>query len=129
VRGSIVSKPVERWCVLVDAATNTYLPYSDQVNEQLQTQFGGSIKLGNLIISLAEMQELNIESKVTRPIIKGTWFWQANDGSWSPYTKELAEKLEDAFQKRAFIRNINVNTGKRIRQVTQFNDGTFKQFR
>jgi len=57
------------------------------------------LQVGTLQFDLKEYKEIRsgIFNK-NLDILRGTWFWQENDGSWVPYDHTTAESLEKAAQ-------------------------------
>jgi len=77
-------------------------------------------------------KKIELFKKNKRPIIRGTWFWRANDGSYTPYENTIADLLEMTFQKNSFVNNFIITDPKnksKKRRITQFTDGTFRQYR
>jgi len=108
VKGPTGSKPVAHWFVQ-DLTTKRFFPYSDVQNAELETHFaqysGGVVTIGDLKIDLSKHEEIDtvhkhLFSHITRPIVRGTWFWQDNDEKWYPYDDTTAAILEMAFQKK-----------------------------
>jgi len=137
VKGPTSTKPVSHWFVL-DQMTKKFVPYSDEDNDVLENHFirwnGGVVSIREFKMDLTKNEEINTVQKylfqfVTRPIVRGTWFWQDDDAKWYPYDTTTAAILEKAYQRKEFNRNVDISEGKKVRYVSQFPDGSFRQFR
>jgi len=131
------SKPKPHW-FCQDLNTKKWIPYSDEDSDMLEDQFfrfgGGTVVIRELKIDISKREEVNTQKKhiihhIARPILRGTWYWQEDDNSWIPYDEATAATLEKAIQNNEFNKNVNISDGKKVRYVTQFTDGTFRQFR
>jgi len=125
------TRPVPHWFVCIDSKNQRYLPYTNHISYLIEDKFDGDIQVDKYVkINKSRKLEINTKNNTSRSIVRGTWFWQADDGSWSPYEEKHATKLEEAYQKGAFENNVKISTpdGK-VRWVAQIHDGSFKQFR
>jgi len=89
-------------------------------------------------INFELMEEINYQKNsyiffpLKSHILRATWFWRDDTGNFSPYPRDIADRLEN-FMDNAWFKNsqnrIDVSLGKKMRHVVQFSDGTFRQYR
>eukprot|EP01123_Difflugia_compressa_P000391 TRINITY_DN10475_c0_g1_i1.p1 TRINITY_DN10475_c0_g1~~TRINITY_DN10475_c0_g1_i1.p1 ORF type:complete len:310 (+),score=54.93 TRINITY_DN10475_c0_g1_i1:54-932(+) len=137
-KGNIMTKPVAHWFVQ-DQTTKKFVPYSNEDSELIEKHFsqwgGGILTIREFLkIDTTKNEEVNMSQRslfsyLTRPILRGTWFWQDDDYLWYPYDTSTATILEKAFQENKFHENVCIAEGKKVRFVTQFPDGSFRQYR
>jgi hypothetical protein len=46
-----------------------------------------------------------------------------------PYSEEISTHLESSYHNNLFTKNVSFSMGKKVRYVSQFPDGSFKQYR
>jgi len=124
------TRPIPHWFVCIDLKNQRYLPYTDRISNLIEDKYEGDIQIDkNYKINKTRKLEINLKNNSTRSIVRGTWFWQADDGSWSPYEEKFAIQLEEAYQKNAFESNVKLSSDGKVRWVARIHDGSFKQFR
>jgi len=88
----------------------------------------GQILNGQSKVDFTKMVEKSAVKKgVKRALMRGVWFYQEDDGSWSPYDAYCSQLLEKEYQTGTFSK-VNVSD-KPPRWVISFADGSYKQFR
>jgi len=141
VKGPVTTEPVPRWFVQ-DLTTKKWIPYDNGVNNEIETQFSsygsGAVTIlnGAYKIDLSVREEINLNKKhlfgfEKRPVIRGTWFWKADDQkNWYPYSEEICVILEIAFKDSTFSsgNKVDISEKKKIRYVVE-EDGQFHQYR
>jgi len=136
-------EPEPHWFVY-DAEKDRWHEYDNHTNNLIEgafknQNFGGSIEIMSKTykLDMTNREEINLSKKhlfggfERRAVTRGTWFWQANDGTWAPYTEEIAVLLERHFQEGKFDdgQKFHWNKKKKNRWV-QFDETTgFRQYR
>lgn len=132
---SLHTQPAPVWYFI---ANEKYHPYPDDISHEIESQFTKwkttrvaptILNLGGHVIDL--VRGVDIESgakkRKEREMLRGTWFWQDDDGGWIPYSEDQATTLETRFLSGNFGR-VEV-CAKPPRFVVQLKPGEFKQYR
>jgi hypothetical protein len=134
----LLTKPKSYWFYQDIYATKNWIPYPQNENYLIEQQFetygGGTLTINEFKIDISAREQVNTIKRhiihyETKPMVRGTWFWEGDDLSMIPYSEEISSHLERAYQKNLFTKNVSFNMGKKVRYVSQFPDGSFKQYR
>eukprot|EP01120_Amphizonella_sp_Union-15-10_P007836 TRINITY_DN2696_c0_g1_i5.p1 TRINITY_DN2696_c0_g1~~TRINITY_DN2696_c0_g1_i5.p1 ORF type:complete len:1420 (+),score=325.81 TRINITY_DN2696_c0_g1_i5:55-4314(+) len=108
-----------------------WVKYSKKDSDKIEAAFQSqqptvTILDGVYQINIPLRTQIKLSTKFERKVLRGTWFWRENNGTYYPFAEESAEKLEQSFLKQIF--NVEIETDK-LRQCVIYEDGTGKQFR
>ena len=77
-----------------------------QLKGQCRVEFG----LGQYPAVLAERKQYNHDTGTHRELLRGSWYFQRNDGTLCPYPEDVAEVLEVRFLLLALLSHFMVLT-------------------
>jgi len=135
---SLITKPKPYWYFQDIYETKNWFPFPQNENHLIESQFeeygGGVIQINEFRVDISKREQVNTIKRhiihfETKPILRGTWFWEDDLGNMIPYTEEICAILEGAYQNNQFNRNVSFTMVKKVRYVSQFPDGSFKQYR
>jgi len=127
--------PLPHWFYL---EKQTWVPYEDAISDQIeniyfdllsfQNGIGCTCVTHNGVHIYIDYKKMKEKGKKKKEILRGTWFYRDDeDKSWIPFSKDVATKLEDAYQNNEFER-VEVSF-QPPRYVTQEGPDTFRQYR
>jgi hypothetical protein len=134
----LLTKPKPYWFYQDIYETKKWLPFPQNENYLIETQFetygGGVLPINEFRIDISRREQVNTIKRhiihfETKPMVRGTWFWEGDDQQMTPYSEEISAHLESAYQRNRFTKNVSFHMGKKVRYVSQFPDGSFKQYR
>jgi hypothetical protein len=132
------TKPKPHWFFQDFYETKNWFPFPQNENFLIEKQFedygGGVVSINEFRIDISKREQVNTVKRhiihfETKPIVRGTWFWEDDKGGMTPYSEEICAILETAYQNNLFNKNVSFTMGKKVRYVSQFPDGSFKQYR
>jgi len=134
----VYTKPKPYWFYQDIYETKNWIPFPENENFLIEKQFetygGGVINLNEFRIDISKREKVNTIKRhyihlETKPMVRGTWFWEDDNGNMAPYSEEICATLETCYQNNDFNKNVCFTMGKKVRFVSQFPDGSFKQYR
>eukprot|EP01124_Arcella_intermedia_P022317 TRINITY_DN3294_c0_g1_i2.p1 TRINITY_DN3294_c0_g1~~TRINITY_DN3294_c0_g1_i2.p1 ORF type:complete len:400 (+),score=108.18 TRINITY_DN3294_c0_g1_i2:28-1227(+) len=111
-----VLSPVARWYWKDE--TGTWKPYEDVVSDAIEGAYATNqpfVVIGNKYrVNVPARQQSNLASNFSRTVLRGTWFWQDNPGTYIPYPEGVAARLESAFLSNQFDIPIPVDNERHV---------------
>jgi len=94
---------------------HVWVAFDDETSDEIERKFqkhsgvgGSDILFGKSHIDFNDkFERSNSSPKIKRRILRGTWFYENEDGAWAPYEEEAAKTLEKEFQSGHF-KTVNV---------------------
>jgi len=104
------------------------------LKKQFDTYKGGVVNINEYRIDITKREQINTQKRhiihfETKPLMRSTWFWENDKDVLVPYDEEISSVLETAYQTNGFNKNVLLTMGKKKRYVSQFPDGSFRQYR
>jgi len=132
------TKPKPQWYFQDIYETKNWFAFPDNENEIIEKQFdtykGGVVNINEYRIDITKREQINTQRRhiihfETKPLMRSTWFWETDKNELEPYNEEICSILENAYQTNGFNKNVTLTMGKKLRYVSQFPDGSFRQYR
>eukprot|EP01120_Amphizonella_sp_Union-15-10_P001142 TRINITY_DN11193_c0_g1_i1.p1 TRINITY_DN11193_c0_g1~~TRINITY_DN11193_c0_g1_i1.p1 ORF type:complete len:412 (-),score=102.42 TRINITY_DN11193_c0_g1_i1:49-1284(-) len=106
-------------------------PYTNELSEQIEVAYlagATTLRLQSkpYELNLKRRIQTNVLSGFKRDLLRGTWFWLENNGTFQPFEEAIATRLEAAYQTRNFGSKIDHGDGNRYSIIEL--DGTGNQF-
>jgi len=118
----ILTKPKPYWFYQDIYETKNWLPFPPNENFLIETQFetygGGVMTINEFRIDISRREQVNTIKRhiihfETKPMVRGTWFWEGDDQQMTPYSEEISAHLESAYQRNRFTKNVSFHMGKK----------------
>eukprot|EP01124_Arcella_intermedia_P007718 TRINITY_DN1477_c0_g1_i1.p1 TRINITY_DN1477_c0_g1~~TRINITY_DN1477_c0_g1_i1.p1 ORF type:complete len:460 (-),score=84.28 TRINITY_DN1477_c0_g1_i1:66-1445(-) len=127
--------PAPHWCY--EEKPGFFLPYIEEESSQLETIYSVTKGKGAIYLDTHTKEEkfvdfykrVELRKNKARRVVRGTWFFENDDGLLVPYPEDTARLLEERFQSNPLKFEKFRVTAEPARFVEQRADGSFRQYR